>query len=172
MTPMLKVDLARVAREGSVVVEAQIPPDDPLWADSGITWDGPVDVHIRVSPAGSGEIVGRGRVSGTIRGECRRCLEPVSTELDEELTLVFVEGETEADSADAGAFAFDAGAGELDLSEAVREEVLLAMDPYVVCDPECPGLCPKCGANLKEAPCGCTEEETDPRWDALRELKG
>lgn len=169
---MLKVDLGRVSREGSVAVEARIPADHALWEDTGIQWEGPVDVRLRISAAGTGEIVGRGRVSGTILGECRRCLEPVRTELDEELTLVFVAGESDADSEDAGAFGYDPGMGELDLSEAVREEVLLAMNPYVVCDSECPGLCPKCGANLKEGPCGCTEEETDPRWDALRELKG
>ncbi|MGD8288980.1 MAG: DUF177 domain-containing protein [Gemmatimonadota bacterium] len=168
---MLKVDLGRVWREGSVAVEAQIPSDAELWADTGVEWSGPVDVRIRVSAAGTGEIVGRGRVSGTLLGECRRCLKPVRTKLDEELTLVFVTGESEADSEDAGAFSYDPGAGDLDLSEAVREEVLLAMNPYVVCDPECPGLCPKCGKNLKEGPCGCTEDESDPRWDALRELK-
>jgi uncharacterized protein len=169
---MLKVDLGRVWREGSVLVEGQIPADDPLWDGSRIEWAGPVEASIRISAAGTGELVGRGRVKGTLKGECRRCLEPVNTEFDEEVTLVFVEGESEADSADAGAYAYNPGAGELDLSEAVREEVVLAMNPYVVCDPECPGLCPKCGTSLKEGPCGCTDEETDPRWDALRELKG
>ena len=168
---MLKLDLGRLAREGSVLVEALIPPDDAMWEDSGIEWSGPVETRIRVSAAGSGELVGRGRVKGTLKGSCRRCLEPVSTGLEEELTLVFVAGESEADSAEAGAYAYDSGAGELDLGEAVREEVILAMNPYVVCDPECPGLCPKCGANLKEGPCSCAEEEPDPRWDALRELK-
>ena len=111
-------------------------------------------------------------MSGKLQWECRRCLKPVATDFDEELTLVFVEGDSEADSADAGAFAYHPGAGQLDLSEAVREEVLLAVNPYVVCDPACPGLCPKCGADLKEGPCGCSEDESDPRWDALRELNG
>jgi uncharacterized protein len=168
---MLKVDLGRVWREGSVLVEARIPADDALWDNSGIEWSEPVDTRILISTAGSGELIGRGRVRGKLKGECRRCLEPVSTELDEELTLVFVAGGSEADSADAGAFRYDPGAGELELGQAVREEVVLAMNPYVVCDPECPGLCPQCGANLKEGPCGCEEDELDPRWDALRELK-
>jgi uncharacterized protein len=169
LTPMLKVDLGRLAREGSVLVEERIEPDAPMWEDSGVEWSEPVDVHIRVLAAGSGEIVGRGRVSGKLRQQCRRCLEPVTGSLDEDVTLVFVAGGDEAEEGDA--FVYNPGKGELDLSEAVREEVLLAINPYVVCDPECPGLCPKCGANLKEGPCGCSETETDPRWDALRELK-
>lgn len=169
---MLKVDLGRLGREGSVLVEARIPPESALWANSGIKWSGPVDVRVRVSSAGSGEIVGRGSVKGTLDQKCRRCLEPVSTEFAEDLTLVFVEGDSEDEIADAGAFVLERGAPDLDLGGAVREEVFLAMNPYVVCDPGCPGLCPKCGANLKEGACGCTEVESDPRWDALRELKG
>jgi uncharacterized protein len=168
---MMKVDLVRLAREGSVLVEARVPPDDGLWEGSGLEWSEPVEVRIRISEAGSGEIVGRGSVRGTLKHECRRCLEPVSIKFDEDLTLVFVEGEAEDDLADAGAFVIDAKAANLDLGGAVREEVLLAMNPYVVCDPGCPGLCPKCGANLKKGACGCSESESDARWDALRELK-
>lgn len=168
---MLKLDLGRLWREGSVLVEGQISPDDPLWQDSGLEWTDAVDVSLRLSSAGSGEIVGRGRVSGELQQECRRCLEPVKTEFAEDLTLVFVEGEADADWEDAGAHTFEPSGADLDLSEAVREEVLLAMNPYVVCDPACPGLCPKCGANLKQDDCGCAEMESDPRWDALRELK-
>jgi uncharacterized protein len=85
--------------------------------------------------------------------------------------MVFVEGQDDSDAAAEGTFAYDPRKGMLDLSEAVREEVVLAIDPYVVCDPGCPGLCPKCGADLKDGDCGCTEEESDPRWDTLRELK-
>ena len=59
----------------------------------------------------------------------------------------------------------------MDMSSAVREEVFLAMDSYVVCDPDCRGLCSKCGADLNEDMCGCTDEGTDPRWAALRDLK-
>ncbi|MGB1779712.1 MAG: DUF177 domain-containing protein, partial [Longimicrobiales bacterium] len=57
------------------------------------------------------------------------------------------------------------------LSKAVREEMILAVNPYVVCEPECRGLCPKCGANLNEGACDCTDDEVDPRWAALRDLK-
>ena len=168
---MLKVDLGRLDREGSVLVEAQVPPDDALWRDSGIEWDGAVDVRLRASYAGSGQVVVRGRVSGTLKQECRRCLRPVEGEFDEEVTLVFDADATEEESDGGEAFVFDPSSGDLVLSDAVRGEVILAMNPYVVCVPECKGLCPKCGANLNEGLCGCTVEESDPRWHALRALK-
>lgn len=171
MTPMLKVDLGRVDREGTVLVEAQVPAHDALWQDSGIDWDGPVDVRLRASYAGTGQVVVRGRVRGRLAQECRRCLRPVKGRFDEEVTLVFDADATEEESDGGEAFVFDPSSGKLDLSEAVRGEVILAVNPYVVCEPECKGLCPRCGANLNEGPCGCTAEDIDPRWEALRTLK-
>jgi uncharacterized protein len=170
---MLKVDLGRVDREGSVLVEAQVPADDGMWQDSGIEWDGPVDVRLRAAYAGSGEVVVRGMVSGGLRQECRRCLAPVAGKFAEDVTLVFTADATEEDPDGGQAFVFDPSSRDLDLSDALREEVILAMNPYmyVVCDPECRGLCPRCGANLNEEACGCTVEEVDPRWEALRALK-
>ena len=40
----------------------------------------------------------------------------------------------------------------------------------VLCREDCKGLCPKCGRNLNEGPCGCDLHEEDPRWDALKGL--
>jgi uncharacterized protein len=168
---MLKVDLGRLDREGSVLVEAEVPADAGLWQDSGIEWAGPVDVRLRASYAGSGEVIARGTVKGTLAQECRRCLRPVKGEFEEEVTLVFSADATQEDFGEGDAYAFDPSRGELDLSEAVRGEVILAVNPYVVCDPECRGLCPRCGANLNEGACGCTAEDVDPRWEALRALK-
>lgn len=168
---MLKVDLGRVDREGSVLVEAEVPADDGIWRDSGIEWAGPVEVRLRVSFAGTGEVVARGSVKGTLAQECRRCLRPLQEKFAEEVTLVFSADVTDEDVGDGDAYAFDPSKRELDLGEAVRGEVILAMNPYVVCDPECRGLCPRCGANLNEGACGCTPEAVDLRWSALRALK-
>ena len=30
-----------------------------------------------------------------------------------------------------------------------------------LCDEDCKGLCPTCGANLNEGPCGCEKEQSD-----------
>jgi uncharacterized protein len=169
---MLRVDLGQLGREGSVAVEASISADDDLWKDTKLQWAGDVDVRLRATFAGTGEVVARGRARGTLRQECRRCLKPVDTDIEHEMTLVFVEDGSEEHEDDGGStYVFEASGVELDLSGAVREEVILAMNPYVVCDPECRGLCPQCGKNLNEGSCDCTQDETDPRWAALRELK-
>ena len=85
--------------------------------------------------------------------------------------MVFAASDLPGVVEDGDARVYDAGAAELDLKEAVREELILAIDPFVVCDPECKGLCPKCGVNRNTDSCDCTTDEPDPRWDALRSLQ-
>lgn len=168
---MLRLDLGRLGREGSIRVEARVPPDDPLWEGSEIPFSGPVQVDLRATFAGSGEVVVRGTVEAELAFECRRCLREVPGSVRTDLTMVFVGSSVPGAVEDGDVRAYDDGAGELDLGDAVREEVVLAIDPYVVCDPECKGLCPGCGADLNTETCVCSEQEADPRWDALRALK-
>jgi len=132
---------------------------------------GDVDLHLSAGYSGTGEIVVRGRVRAPLAQDCRRCLEPVSSDFVGDITLVFVSGEGDGDVEDGDAYGFEPDGGELELGEAVREELILTVNPYVVCDPDCKGLCGTCGANLNETSCDCSDEATDPRWDALRVLK-
>lgn len=168
---MLRVDLGQVHRDGSVLLEARVPSDSGLWHDSELTWAEDVDLRLSVAYAGTGEVVVRGGVRGVLAQECRRCLRPVTSRVAEELTMVFVSEPADEDGGDGDTYPFDAAGVELDLSSAVREELILAINPYVVCGPECRGLCPKCGANLNEESCDCAEVEADPRWEALRALQ-
>ncbi|MFQ5854426.1 MAG: DUF177 domain-containing protein [Anaerolineae bacterium] len=58
----------------------------------------------------------------------------------------------------------------LDLSEVVRQGILLAAPMHPVCRADCAGLCPQCGQNLNEGPCDCDVEALDPRWSQLQSL--
>lgn len=168
---MLLLDLVRLSREGSLRIVGEIRPDDPLWADTGVRLQTPLRVDLRATEAQSGEIVVRGTLKGTLAQECRRCLDPVETRLDEEVTLVFAPPEEMGGDESGEMRVLPAGEREVDLSEPVREEVILAAPPYVLCDPGCKGLCPRCGTDLNETTCECAVDEPDPRWDALRSLK-
>lgn len=169
---MLRLDLSRLDREGTVQIDAQVPPDADLWNDMEVTFEEPVRVRLQAMYAGSGEVVVRGTVEVRFRQECRRCLAPVHSEMEDEITMVFVAADDPStDVGDDDVRLYDAGAADLDLSYALREELVLNIDRFVVCDPECKGLCPKCGTNLNEGECDCTYDEPDPRWDALRSLQ-
>ncbi len=53
--------------------------------------------------------------------------------------------------------------GNIDLSEPVRDELILAIPTQNFCKVDCPGICPTCGHNLNHEPCQCiiSEEITE-----------
>jgi uncharacterized protein len=164
---MLRIDLAEV-RAGAVATPGLIQASDPLWDGSGLVLGGPVSVSGRFSAAGEGTFFWHARVAAAFHCECRRCLAPVEVPFDGELELLFVDEEQALDE-DAGCYVIPGTMPVLDLREALREELLLAVPQFVECRPDCRGLCPRCGANLNAGPCPCRPER-DPRWQALSDL--
>ena len=60
--------------------------------------------------------------------------------------------------------------GKLDIDEQLTEALLLDFPRKILCDENCPGLCPKCGKSLKSGDCGCPKKEIDPRLAILATL--
>ena len=164
---MLRIDLGEV-RAGAVETPGQVAASDPLWTGTGVTLVEPLRVAGRFSGAGEGKYFWHARMDTVLQLECRRCLVPVSVPLQLELELVFL-AEQDALDDDVGCYVIPGRAVELDLREALREELLLATPQFVECRPDCRGLCPTCGANLNAGPCGCRPVR-DPRWEALSDL--
>jgi len=59
----------------------------------------------------------------------------------------------------------------LDLTEAIRQNAIVAIPMKPLCREDCAGICPKCGKDLNQGECGCPTEEVDPRWAKLLKLK-
>lgn len=57
---------------------------------------------------------------------------------------------------------------QLALDEALVPVWILDMETKRLCREDCLGLCPRCGHNLNEGPCGCPPDGGDPRWAALK----
>jgi uncharacterized protein len=163
---MLRIDLAAV-REGPVAVADRVAPDDPLLKATGLALATPLAVGGRLSTAGEDKFYWQASIETVVRAQCRRCLAPVDVPISESLGLVFVREEDARDEDDC--YIVPRRASVLDLSEAVREELLLAVPQYVVCRDDCRGLCKRCGADLNAGPCDCAPE-MDPRWEALTKL--
>jgi uncharacterized protein len=60
---------------------------------------------------------------------------------------------------------------EIDISELIKEQVLLAVPMKAVCSEECRGICSYCGRDLNDGACGCKVEEIDPRLAPLRKFR-
>jgi uncharacterized protein len=61
--------------------------------------------------------------------------------------------------------------GRLDVGAWVRDAIALALPEQILCRPDCAGLCPVCGKDLNVEPHEHVEQELDPRWAALQQLR-
>lgn len=126
------------------------------------------------------DLLVQGNVSAQVDAVCGRCLDefrlPVSGTLEEqyEPTVDIETGHSirraEDEEVDDTAFEINQN-HEIDLTEPVRQALLVAMPISPVCREDCAGLCPNCGANLNDGPHSCQTETVDNRWAALSELK-
>jgi uncharacterized protein len=167
---MLTVDLARLDRQGRLEIEADLPPDFPLAKGKDIRLRGPLAVRLEATRAGHDLLV-RGRLTGGVEIQCRRCLEPVVQQIDDEVSFIFRASIDQFTAERDEVYILPAGAREVDLTDAVREQLLLSIPEFVVCREECRGLCPRCGIDLNKGTCTCEESEIDERWAPFRKLK-
>jgi uncharacterized protein len=124
--------------------------------------------------AGAVFVTGRVRARGTVA--CSRCLEDVDWTVDEPMSLEYrwaesapLEDEIGLDDDDLDVSFLEGS--ELDLLELAAEQILLALPMRILCDEDCRGLCPTCGANRNAGEACSCPPDVDPRWQALAALK-
>ena len=139
----------------------------------GIPEGSDLDLDLRLEAVMEGVLV-TGTVRGQAVGECVRCLDEVTEPVDVALSELFVYPERAAAAAEDGDEDEDLHELDgdfLDLEPALRDAVVPMLPFQPVCRPDCPGLCPLCGARLADDPAH-THETLDPRWAALSGLTG
>lgn len=101
----------------------------------------------------SDELVVRGSLSVGMDLKCTRCSEFFST--------------TVVDSGFLRAYSAFEDKDFVDLTEDIREGLLLHIPGFPVCSERCKGLCPQCGADLNKGSCSCTAGGRPNPWSAL-----
>ena len=166
MASPLLVNVVELTRRQGTLKDIQliVPASVFAFDDARIADTDQIDVDLHLESV-SGVIVVNGTVAGKWATACRRCLRELhlvaTAEVDELYQQV-------VDNPDA----YPMTGEQLDLTGMARETLLLAMADAPLCRPDCPGLCPQCGADLTTAPCGCQAQRTDERWAILDQLRG
>jgi uncharacterized protein len=123
-----------------------------------------------------GQIRVEGELETKIELSCARCLEPVVEDVHRQFDLFYsplpkaTKPEEERLKTDDTEIGFFKGQG-LFLADILSEQVLLALPMKAICQTDCRGLCPSCGANLNHEGCRCETHATDPRLAPLARLK-
>ena len=136
--------------------------DLPVDADPPLAAAGDIAYHLSAVMAGADLIV-TGSASVPLATVCARCLDDIRVPITVKDLCFHFEKVRDL---------------EVDLTDDVREELLLAVPSCFYCSPDCKGICPVCGANLNHASCDCdrtpSEPEPDPAapspWDQLDAL--
>jgi len=165
----MKINVSDIPEEG-LLQEADLPV---LINDAA----GPDIAHVFIKIYRFGKrVLIEGTVKITVTVKCGRCLKDAPLPMDLTYREEYLpagetgrqkEQELTNGELDLGFYDND----ELDITELVREQVLLAVPMKPLCKEDCPGLCTFCGKDLKEGPCGCRKEETDPRLAPLAKFK-
>jgi uncharacterized protein len=158
--------------------QRQVSRTVPAPADLGIEVlhvpeGSPVELDLRLEAVMEGVLV-TGTAQASLEGECVRCLEPISaTQNQQSVEVRFQElyvyedhALPEAEDDEVSTLQDDL----VDLEPLLRDAVVLALPFQPLCEEDCPGLCPDCGARLADDPSHAHEAATDPRWAALADL--
>ena len=154
MEKTLAIDVARLDRDGEevegVLDDAVLDlQDEYLHPFAGIRY------RLFVQLVGR-ELLARGSLEQDFEAVCSRCGGDFDFTVTVPDFLVSLETDEKTEFAD--------------LTDELRQSIILALPTYPVCRADCRGLCPTCGKNLNEGPCACVHEEHDGRWGALDAL--
>lgn len=107
---------------------------------------------------------------------CNRCLKPIVEHMEPEVELMIevarpraVAGEHELKEDELGVLTIPEEILETD--PILLEQLQLNVPMKPLCQPDCRGICPQCGADLNAGECSCEAPTGDPRFAALAALK-
>jgi uncharacterized protein len=171
---MIGVNVAQLLRAPVGTTRSyRLYEDEPELAEElGLT--SPIVGTLKLTRTSHG-ILAEARYSVEIEQECGRCLEParstIRSELQEEFlpSLNVTTGLPETIEADPEEPRVNAN-HELDLTESIRQDIVVQQPLQPLCRPDCPGLCPSCGRELQNGACGCDDGPATSNNEQLSRL--
>jgi uncharacterized protein len=167
------IDVSQIPPDGLDIV---LPEEALDLGVPGDTCEGPAIVRadLHVGRSGRGLLIS-GSFSGVVALACSRCLEPYHFRAEDRFHL-YCETGAQGPPAEEHELSDDEldvtylEQGRISTDHLLRENILLSLPVQPLCHEDCRGLCPRCGANLNQGACNCTETRADPRLQALRKL--
>ncbi len=161
---MVKVGIGSIRETRGGVVRFQ--GEQIIATEMGeVSLRGPVHIAGTVTNTGEGFLV-QAKLAFEYEGRCARCLETFLTKETVELKEQYTPNRALANEDSLFYFNGDV----IDLTESLREQVILAIPMKLICDSECRGLCPECGSNLNQTDCQCISKEINLNLLKLKSL--
>jgi uncharacterized protein len=185
--PLPPVLVGEIPADG-LTLSCEVQPEDLGISGDDARFRGQLALSLTLHCAGH-----RVTVNGTVEGasilECDRCLQEYDAPLSVPVSVEYAPEDAGAPPASSSAGRkpvepLDEGApdqdaeegytfskGRLDLSEMLREQIILALPMHPLCSEDCLGLCPVCGQNRNRRQCGCVEARPESPFAVLKKLR-
>lgn len=111
-------------------------------------------------------VIFSGKIEYTLTDECARCLQEFDNKIETKFQAAVVQKE-DMESDEVQMVIKD---GNIKMDDTIKQLIYLSFPMKSLCDKDCKGICPDCGANLNNEKCQCENSLTDPRFDKLKDL--
>ena len=164
---MIKVNVAEIKKRltGKKILRYDVEPAELDILETDLPVAGPVHIDGELSNAGDVLLL-KAKVSAVVNRVCSRCLKEFTAESSGEVTEKYYPAGSPGVENDA--YVYDADI--VDITEPLRESLLLAEPLRVLCKEDCLGICPVCGTDRNIQPCSCDTGAIDPRLAALKQF--
>lgn len=153
---MIKVFTSRITFDGLTIEGKEPASMFELEKDRGIVSAGDIKYKIKIALI-SNAFLATGSAEASFELICDKCLSHFNLNVKTSDVCHLYE---------------DYHGSELDLTEDIREDILILLPHRLLCSESCKGICFKCGENLNNKKCSCSNtEKTDSVWNELNKLK-
>lgn len=135
----MKIDLVKLASGKSIELKQSYEPQSLDLELPQAEFKGPAEVSISAQKKNNTLIV-KGDIKLELLLACSRCLKKFSSGLDHKIEFVYqLKGDETS----------------VDITDELREEIIIGFPVNPLCSPICKGLCVNCGEDLNDGDCRC-----------------
>ena len=154
--PKLRLSMAEIPAEGMKITRCLTPTELEMDDLIGIVFKDPIAIDITAKHIVGGAII-QGTLSASYSADCDKCLGVYNRDIQVDDFCIFRENNDNE---------------IIDLTDHIREDILIGLPQNMICGENCQGLCSDCGANLNKEGCSCQHDNVQEGsvWDSLDQL--
>lgn len=168
--PSYTVDVRSILEDLGSTIELDADVDLPtiVLGEQEFAPVGPGRLVAVITNTGAGVVVS-GSLEITFTAVCSRCLREFPLSLSTPVEAFFVAPGEDHDLPEEQEVGI-IREGSVDLMEQIIASLALELPFAPLHAEDCPGICPQCGADLVDGPCGCEPDHSDSPFAALKDL--
>ncbi|QSX08732.1 DUF177 domain-containing protein [Alkalibacter rhizosphaerae] len=154
----MKIDISDLIHGQQTILEIDATIEDDYISGDGFQQRSPIQVKGFVANTTDGLVFDL-TTRAEVEQECSRCTKKFVSILELSFTEEMELTEEQKNKSE-----------QLDLTELIRDNILVQLPTKTLCREDCKGLCPVCGKDRNEVDCTCESEQFDPRLSVLSNL--